>query len=87
MNSFGRLFRVSIYGESHGISIGVVVDGVKPGIKLSVEDFLNDLSRRKSGGLGTTPRIEADEVMIESGVFNGYTTGAPVSLRFKFKSF
>ena len=82
MNSFGRLFRVSIYGESHGISIGVVVDGVKPGIKLSVEDFLNDLSRRKSGGLGTTPRIEADEVMIESGVFNGYTTGAPVSLRF-----
>lgn len=82
MNSFGRLFRVSIYGESHGVSIGVVVDGVKPGIALSVDDFKADLLRRKSGGLGTTPRIEPDEVMIESGVFNGYTTGAPVSLRF-----
>lgn len=82
MNSFGRLFRVSIYGESHGKSIGVVVDGVKSGIKLSEEDFLKDLLRRKSGGLGTTPRIEDDLVLIESGVFNGYTTGAPISLRF-----
>lgn len=82
MNSFGRLFRVSIYGESHGVSIGVVVDGVKPGIKLSVDDFKSDLLRRKSGGIGTTPRIEPDEVMIESGVFNGFTTGAPISLRF-----
>ena len=82
MNTFGRLFRVSIYGESHGQSVGVIVDGVKPGIKLDKEDFLSDLSRRKSGGLGTTPRIEADDVIIESGVFEGYTTGAPVLLRF-----
>ena len=82
MNTFGRLFRVSIFGESHGQAVGVVVDGVRPGIKLSPEDFVSDLSRRKSGGLGTTPRIESDDVMIESGVFEGYTTGAPILLRF-----
>ena len=82
MNSFGRLFRVSIFGESHGMSVGVTVDGVRPEIKLDKEDFVSDLSRRKSGGLGTTPRIEADDVIIESGVFEGYTTGAPILLRF-----
>lgn len=82
MNSFGRLFRISIFGESHGDSVGVLIDGVKAGIKLSKEDFTNDLQRRKSGGLGKTPRIEADEPIIESGVFNGYTTGAPILIRF-----
>ncbi len=82
MNTFGRLFRVSIFGESHGQAVGVVVDGVRPGIKLDKEDFVSDLSRRKSGGLGTTPRIESDDVIIESGVFEGYTTGAPILLRF-----
>jgi chorismate synthase len=86
MNTFGRLFRVSIFGESHGQAVGVVVDGVRPGIKLSPEDFVSDLSRRKSGGLGTTPRIESDDVMIESGVFEGYTTGAPICLRFLNKN-
>ena len=82
MNHIGRLFQVNIYGESHGASVGVLIDGVKPGIELGVEDFAHDLSRRKSGGLGTTPRIEADEVIIESGVFNGYTTGGAIMLRF-----
>lgn len=82
MNHIGRLFQVNIFGESHGSSVGVLLDGVKPGIKLSIEDFNVDLARRKSGGLGTTPRIEADEVMIESGVFNGYTTGGAIMLRF-----
>lgn len=86
MNHFGRLFSVNIYGESHGGGVGVVVDGVKPGIKLSSEDFIVDLLRRKSGGLGTTPRIEDDEIIIDSGVFNGYTTGAPISLRFLNKN-
>ncbi|MBR6072591.1 MAG: chorismate synthase [Acholeplasmatales bacterium] len=86
MNHFGRLFSVNIYGESHGGGVGVVVDGVKPGIKLSEEDFTYDLSRRKSGGLGTTPRIEDDEIIIDSGIFNGYTTGAPISLRFLNKN-
>ena len=82
MNQIGRLFRVNIYGESHGTSVGVLLDGVIPGIKLSEDDFNADLLRRKSGGLGTTPRIEEDKVIIESGVFNGYTTGAPILLRF-----
>lgn len=82
MNHFGRLFQVNIFGESHGSSVGVLIDGVKPGIKLGSEDFVPDLSRRKSGGLGTTPRIEEDLVIIESGVFNGYTTGGAILLRF-----
>lgn len=82
MNHFGRLFQISIYGESHGNSVGVILDGVKPGIPLSSADFTVDLLRRKSGGKGTTPRIETDEIIIESGVFNGYTTGAPILLRF-----
>lgn len=82
MNHFGRLFQVNIFGESHGSSVGVLIDGVKSGIKLSQEDFISDLSRRKSGGLGTTPRIEEDRVFIESGVFNGYTTGGAILLRF-----
>ena len=82
MNHIGRLFQINIFGESHGSSVGILLDGVKPGIKLSEEDFHADLARRKSGGKGTTPRIEADEIHIESGVFNGYTTGAPILLRF-----
>ncbi|MCR5350481.1 MAG: chorismate synthase [Acholeplasmatales bacterium] len=82
MNHFGRIFQVNIFGESHGSGVGILIDGVKPGISLSEEDFKADLLRRKSGGLGTTPRIEPDEIIIESGVFNGYTTGAPLLLRF-----
>ena len=82
MNHFGRLFQINIFGESHGSSVGILLDGVKPGIELSAADFTSDLQRRKSGGKGTTPRIEADEIIIESGVFNGYTTGAPILLRF-----
>ena len=83
MNHIGRLFQVNIFGESHGKSVGVLVSGVPAGIKLSEEDFLYDLSRRKSGKIGTTPRIEADEVNIASGEFNGYTTGSPVLLMFE----
>ncbi len=82
MNHFGKLFQVNIFGESHGSSVGVLIDGVKPGIKLAEDDFTSDLARRKSGGLGTTPRIEEDKPIIESGVFNGYTTGAPILIRF-----
>lgn len=82
MNHFGRLFQVNIFGESHGECVGVLIDGVIPGIKLDEADFEADLARRKSGALGTTPRIEEDKVFIESGVFNGYTTGAPILLKF-----
>ncbi len=82
MNHIGRLFQVNIFGESHGKSVGVLLDGVPAGIPLQEEDFKQDLSRRKSGGLGTTPRIETDEILIESGVFCGTTTGGAILLRF-----
>nr|MDA3823367.1 chorismate synthase [Bacteroidales bacterium] len=78
MNSFGKLFRISIFGESHGHLVGVLLDGVPSGIPLSEEDLLFDLSRRKSGAVGTTPRQEDDIPKIKSGTFNGYTTGAPL---------
>lgn len=82
MNSFGRKFRVSIFGESHGPSIGCVIDGVDPGTPIVLEDMMKDIARRKSGGLGTTPRLEADEPHILSGVFNGFATGAPLTIVF-----
>ena len=83
MNTFGGKFRVSVFGESHGEAIGVVVDGVKAGMPLSKEDFIEDISRRKSGAKGTTPRVEADEPEILSGVFEGHTTGAPIAIIFR----
>ena len=83
MNTFGRKFRVSIFGESHGDLIGVVLDGVPAGLELSDQDFEQDILRRKSGAKGTTPRIEADRPMIVSGVFEGHTTGAPLTITFK----
>lgn len=83
MNSFGKLFRVSIFGESHGVSVGIVIDGCPPGIPLEVEDFTEQLLRRKSGSKGTTPRQEADQPKIMSGVFNNFTTGAPLTILFE----
>jgi len=80
MNSFGVVFRVTLFGESHGQAIGVIVDGCPPGLKVSPEDFLNDLRRRQSGSVGTTKRHEPDLPEILSGVFNGVTTGAPVTI-------
>lgn len=82
MNHIGKLFQVNIYGESHGNSVGVLLDGVPAGISLKEEDFVSDLARRKAGGLGTTPRVEADQVILESGIFNGYTTGGAILIRF-----
>lgn len=83
MNTFGRKFRVSIFGESHGELIGVVLDSVQPGIELSEEDFVQDLARRKSGAKGTTPRIEEDRPVLVSGVYEGCTTGAPLTIVFR----
>ena len=83
MNAFGNIFRVSIFGESHGEQIGVVVDGLAPGIPISEADFAEDIARRRSGAKGTTPRIEADEPHILSGVYEGYTTGAPLAIVFQ----
>lgn len=83
MNSFGRIFRVSIFGESHGPGLGVVLDGCPAGIPLDPADFEADLSRRKSGAKGTTPRTEEDLPNLFSGVFDGFTTGAPVCILFE----
>lgn len=83
MNSFGNNFRVTIFGESHGVEIGVVVDGVPPGMALNEKDLMEDIDRRRSGARGTTPRKESDIPVIVSGVFNGFTTGAPVTILFR----
>lgn len=83
MNSFGSLFRVHIYGESHGSGIGILIDGVPSGIKLTINDFTEDLSKRKSGKVGTTSRKEDDIPKIISGVFNEFTTGAPINIFFE----
>ena len=80
MNSFGVLFRVSIFGESHGPAIGAVIDGCPPGIAVSPDDFIRDLARRKSGASGTTGRHEPDVPEILSGIYKGLTTGAPVTV-------
>lgn len=82
MNTTGRKFRVSIFGESHGEVIGVVMDGVPAGLELCEQDFEQDILRRKSGAKGTTPRIEADKPTIVSGVYEGHTTGAPLTVTF-----
>ena len=80
MNSIGTIFRISIFGESHGPAIGVVIDGCPAGIEIRPDDFLPDLKRRQSGSAGTTPRREPDIPEILSGVVNNHTTGAPVTL-------
>lgn len=84
MNSFGRLFKVSIFGESHGESVGIVIDGIPAGLDLSADDLLPDLERRKGGKQkGTTPRQEADYPFFKSGLFNGKTTGFPIAIFFE----
>lgn len=83
MNGFGRIFRVNVFGESHGASVGVNIDGVPAGLPLKQEDFLPDLERRKGGSRGTTPRKEEDLPYIKSGVFNDLTTGAPITIMFE----
>ena len=83
MNSFGRLYRIHIFGESHGESVGMVIDGVPAGILLGPGDFEDDFARRRSGAKGTTPRKEPDIPQIMSGLFEGRTTGAPVTFLFE----
>lgn len=84
MNSFGRLFRINIFGESHGPAVGIIIDGCPAGIDLAPEDFTTDIERRKGGTQkGTTPRQEADLPIFQSGVFRGKTTGAPLTILFE----
>ena len=87
MNSFGRLFRVHIFGESHGECAGILIDGCPPGLPLTVEDFMPDIERRKGGTQkGTTPRQEEDVPIFKSGIFNGKATGAPITILFENKN-
>jgi chorismate synthase len=80
-NTFGRIFTVTSFGESHGTAIGCVVDGCPPGLSLSTEDIQKDLDRRKPGtSRHVTQRQESDRVEILSGLFEGQTTGAPIAL-------
>lgn len=84
MNAFGRNLRVQIFGESHGVGVGVILDGAPAGIPLSDDDFIADIARRQGGTqLGVTPRKEEDKVEFLSGCFNSRTTGAPLTLFFR----
>src|SRR6476620_1813293 len=87
MNSFGQILRSSIFGESHGPSVGITIDGVPAGLPINEEDFVSDIERRK-GGLqkGTTPRKEDDRPIFITGVFNNKTTGAPLTILFENKN-
>lgn len=86
MNSFGRLFRLNIFGESHGKHIGITLDGVPPGIPIELSDFKTDIERRKPALKGTTTRIEDDMPEIISGVYQNHTTGAPLTIIFTNKN-
>lgn len=87
MNSFGRIFRIHIIGESHGDCVGVIIDGCPAGLPIDVADFEIDIERRKGGTQkGTTPRKEDDIPLIKTGVFNGKTTGAPLTILFENKN-
>ena len=80
-NSFGTLFRITTWGESHGEALGVVIDGCPPMIEISKEDIQKELDQRRPGrGRGSSPRKERDRVEILSGIFEGKTTGTPISL-------
>lgn len=81
MSSFGKLFNVSLFGESHGSSVGVLITGMKPGIKVDYNLINQMLEKRKPNYKGSTPRKEKDEYQIESGVYNDFTTGTPILVR------
>lgn len=83
MNNFGTIFKISIFGESHGECVGVTIDGCPAGLPLSIDDFDIDIERRKGGTKGTTPRKEDDIPLIKTGLFNGKTTGAPLTIFFE----
>ncbi|WP_025725101.1 chorismate synthase [Acholeplasma granularum] len=80
MNSIGTLFKITLYGESHQEAIGVVIDGMLPGIKLNWDLVHHDLLLRRPGKIGTTPRVEKDNFKVTSGIFNEFTTGSPIHI-------
>lgn len=83
MNSIGRIFRVELFGESHGPGLGCIVDGCPPGVAIGPEDFEVDLARRRAGAPGTTARVERDIPEILSGIYRGKTSGAPLCVLFR----
>ena len=87
MNTFGRIFKISLFGESHGMSVGVLIDGIPVGLLVDEDLIKSDLKRRNPKDFFETPRKEADEIIIESGVYNGVTVGSPVLIRVLNKSF
>ncbi len=80
MNSFGTLFKITLYGESHQDAIGVVIDGVTPGLKINWDKVEADMALRRPGAVGTTPRVEKDRLEVTSGIFNEYATGSPIHI-------
>ncbi|MDH3590076.1 MAG: chorismate synthase, partial [Gammaproteobacteria bacterium] len=83
-NTFGKLFAVTTFGESHGLALGCIVDGCPPGMSLSEDDIQQDVERRRTGkSRHTSQRREPDTIKILSGVFEGRTTGAPIGLLVK----
>jgi len=80
MNTFGKILRISVFGESHGKAVGIVIDGCPPGLSLKPEMLVKDIQRRRSGKKGTTPRKEDDIPEIVSGVHKGFSTGAPIMI-------
>lgn len=87
MNSFGRIFRIHLHGESHGWEVGVTIDGCPAGLPLAPGDFQTDLDRRRSGMPGTTARQEADLPEIRCGVYKNRTSGAPLMISFRNRDF
>ena len=78
-NSFGKIFTLTTFGESHGAAIGGVIDGCPAGLRIDFDLIKNDMNRRKPGQSKiTSPRKEADEMQFLSGIFNGITTGTPI---------
>ena len=83
MNSFGRLFRISIYGESHSSALGIVIDGCPPGLRINSEELSQMIINRQPKSKGTTSRIEKDFPKFLSGILNNVTTGAPINILFE----
>lgn len=83
LNQFGKIFQIQIFGASHGECVGILIDGVPAGIELKEADFLEALARRKPSEVAGTPRKESDIPQLSAGVFNNYTTGAPLLITFK----
>ena len=83
MNSVGRIFRLSIFGESHGPGVGIVIDGVPAGIALNSHDFKSDIDRRRPRHKGTTKRQESDVPVFNSGLYKGFSTGGPIGMWFE----